>query len=108
MSLENEIKKLTEVIQILNNTLQQQTKSAEIDQVCSEMVEETLEEIKREEVKTYTHQSVKELILELNREDPKRKPKLKALLESFGATKVSDIKEEDLAPLATKLETGAY
>ena len=108
MSLENEIKKLTEVIQILNETLQQQTRSIKIDQVCNEMVEETLEEIKREEAKTYTHQSVKELILELNREDQTRKPKLKALLETFGATKVSDIKENDLQSLVNKLEAGDY
>lgn len=108
MSLELEIKNLIDVIKILNETLKNQTTSVKIDQVCNEMVEETLEEIKREEVKTYTHTSVKELILELNREDPKRKTKLKALLESYGATKVSDIKQEDLQALMGKLEAGDY
>lgn len=108
MSLELEIKNLIDVIKILNETLKNQTTSVKIDQVCNEMVEETLEEIKREEVKTYTHASVKELILELNREDPKRKTKLKALLESYGATKVSDIKQEDLQELTAKLEAGDY
>lgn len=108
MSLELEIKNLIDVIKILNETLKNQTTSVKIDQVCNEMVEETLEEIKREEAKTYTHTSVKELILELNREDPKRKTKLKALLESYGATKVSDIKQEDLQELTAKLEAGDY
>lgn len=110
MSLELEIKNLIDVIKILNETLKNQTTSVKIDQVCNEMVEETLEEIKLEleEAKTYTHASVKELILELNREDPKRKTKLKALLESYGATKVSDIKQEDLQELTAKLEAGDY
>lgn len=108
MSLELEIKNLIDVIKILNETLKNQTTSTKIDQVCNEMVEETLEEMQLEEVKTYTHTSVKELILELNREDPTRKTKLKALLEKYGATKISDIKREDLQELAHKLEAGDY
>lgn len=98
MSLETEIKKLTAAIETLNTTMQAHSVSAPpiVEQVPT--VEETpqleLEEPKEEE--TTTHDQLRDLFMSKSRENPKLKAPIKKLLGSYGATKVTDVKESDL------------
>lgn len=99
MSLETEIKKLTTAIETLNTTMQARSISVppvvEGTPQLEEPKEETpqLEEPKEE---TLTHDQLRDLFMGKSRENPKLKALIKKLLGSYGATKVTDIKESDL------------
>lgn len=65
---------------------------------------ETVEAAKPEPVKTVNADDVTALCLSLSRKDPANKLKIKELLTSYKASKVSDLNETNLAEFAAKLE----
>lgn len=111
MSIENEIKKLTEAVNLLtssiagmnSNQLQLDVSEPQESKKTEEVVEETAKE-----TTSIAHDDVKRLILKLNRADKENKPKLKALLEKFDATKVADLSKDDLPKVMKQLEDGDF
>lgn len=63
-----------------------------------------VETVKPEPVKTVNADDVTALCLSLSRKDPANKLKIKELLTSYKASKVSDLNETNLAEFAAKLE----
>lgn len=79
------INKLTAAMTDCNNEIAQETKAI-VEEVAT--IEPT--------VKTFTHDDLRDLILKCNRANPDNKVKMKAILEEFGAKKVTDVKESDI------------
>lgn len=113
MSLENEIKKLTaaiaeltaelknpstEVAPTVNPTIVVEEKEVV---VVSDKVEEKVVEAVSAAL-ALTHDDLKEALLKAARRD--RKQEVKALLETYNAKKVSDVKEKDIAEIIEKAE----
>jgi hypothetical protein len=92
MSLELEIRKLTEVMIELNATMQ----ALRSPQVETAPNEEPTRQPETETSKAPTDEDLKQLCLSLVRKNPALKPKIKAILESFGASKAPDVKAEDM------------
>lgn len=63
-----------------------------------------VETVKPDPVKTVNADDVTALCLSLSRKDPSNKLKIKELLTSYKASKVSDLSETNLAEFAAKLE----
>jgi hypothetical protein len=93
MSLELEIKKLTEAVQAL---------SALIGQDSTKKVLETLQEspvnkdLTPKTDKELTHEQLKELCLLKSRSNPDNRAKAKKILGNFNAKKVTDLSDQDL------------
>lgn len=99
MSLENEISRLTAAIEKLN---------ANIELVLSTPVAQPVQPVEPEQQPETTKleinaNDVTALCLSLSRKDPKNKDAIRALLDEFGAKKVSDL-GDNLAAFAAKLE----
>jgi small-conductance mechanosensitive channel len=91
MSLELEIKKLTEVMIELNATMQA-LRSPQQNQHQAE----TEPAPQPEPTNTPTAEDLKQLCLSLVRKNPALKAKIKSVLDQFGASKATDVKDTDM------------
>lgn len=55
-----------------------------------------------------THDDLKALCLSKSREETSNKPKLKALLKEYGAAKVNDVKDGDVAVIIERINKGDF
>lgn len=101
-ALTSQVAKLTEIMTFLvsNPPTAMYTPSAAVGEQPAEIVEQS----KAEPVKTVSADDVTGLCLSLSRKDPSNKAKIKELLSSYKASKVSDLSESQLAEFASKLE----
>lgn len=128
--LETEIKKLTQAVETLNETLirmnpnaffvlpepideliEEHSKAEEIveeqkvDEAEVEVVHPNQTEMKFEEpVDVLTHENLKDVCLAKVREDMKFKPTIKALLAEYGAMKAADVPVEKIGEVINKIE----
>lgn len=99
--LTKQVVKLTEIMAYLaSNPAPQAEQTAPIESVKAEKPE--LEQVAA--VKSVSPDEVTALCLSLSRKDPANKVKIKELLTSYNASKVSDLTEANLADFAAKLE----
>jgi hypothetical protein len=91
MSLELEIKKLTEVMIELNATMQAlRSPQQNQHQAKTELTPQP------EPTNTPTAEDLKQLCLSLVRKNPALKAKIKSVLDQFGASKATDVKDTDM------------
>jgi hypothetical protein len=112
MSLESQIEKLitainsqTEAVNAFNGNIEKWL-SSPIETATAEKQTEapqTTEVEQSEEAPALTHKDVQDKVLAMVREDMGRKPKVKALLDEFGAKKVGDVDESRLVEFDSKL-----
>lgn len=113
--LEDKIERLTEVMervcQLLEGGSPAFPKSREeIDaeqtaaEVAEELAQEKAEPEKAEVPKGVTHQDLQDMCMVMVREDRSLKASIKTALADFGATVLTDVPEDKLADLKTKLE----
>jgi len=117
MSLENKIELLTAAIDRLNANLAlvlttpanqtlttEQVVAAPVEVLKAvEQVNEAVNEVVSSQVQAVTHNDLQSLILAKVRVNMEHKAAVKALLSEFGAAKVTDLKESDLAAVAAKV-----
>ena len=97
MSLELQIETLTAAINALN---------LNIAKLGNAPAAEVVQEVAEEETATtpaLTHKKLQDLIMSMVREDMKRKPKIKALLTKYSASKVSDLYADNLEAFKAEL-----
>ena len=95
--LETKIQNLTDAILELTKVMT--IASAEMKADATIIVEESIKaiEVVQVEVVEQTHDDIRAAILSANRADADNKKTIKALMETYGAKKVTDIKEADIA-----------
>ena len=110
--LETKIDKLTKAIEALTAVIEAQGVTVEQPKVEQPKVEQPkaeqpkVEQPKVEQPKVeqpITHDEVKQLCLQISRDDRSKKPAIKTLLGEYGANTVLQVAAESLAELKTKL-----
>ena len=109
MSLESKIEELTRVMSELNATmkaLQHPVEQPVVEQTVVEqtVVEQTVVEQTVVEQSTPTAEDLKQLCLTLVRKNPALKSKIKAILDSVGASKAPDVKAEDMLSVIEQIK----
>ena len=118
--LESKIEELTRQIQLLIETIDRMgALRIPVQSVIEQTVVETNNDIRKEEKETkndikeekslkgtdnnINRDDLKAQCLKIVREDRTKKNKIKAILESFGTSKVADLKDEDLVKFSKAL-----
>jgi len=123
MSLELQIKALTEAVTLLNGSIarlqpnvffieKEENPFSEEYKTADKIVEETKIESLENEAQTtmsfdipkMTHEDLKTVCLEKVRKDAANKAKIKSILAEYGATKAGDISSEKLVEVIGKVE----
>jgi hypothetical protein len=105
--LETKISELTAAILELTNVMKgcatemKEDAATIIATVEKQVVQEVVQEVVN---KQRDHDDLRALILTANRATPDNKPKMKAILESFNAKKVTDVKESDIESACVAVE----
>ena len=102
--LETKIEKLTKAIEALTAVIEAQGVTVEQPKAEQPKAEQPKAEQPNEEAPLITHEEVKQLCLQISRDDRSKKPAIKALLGEYGANTVLQVAAESLAELKTKLE----
>ena len=93
--LETKISELTAAILELTNVMK--GCATEMKEDAATIIATVEKQVIQEVVnKQRDHDDLRALILTANRATPDNKPKMKAILESFNAKKVTDVKESDI------------
>tara|TARA_R110000822_G_scaffold248652_1_gene376275 strand:+ start:405 stop:710 length:306 start_codon:yes stop_codon:yes gene_type:complete len=98
MSLELQIETLTAAINALNLNIAKLGNAPAAAEVVQEVAEE-----ETVTAPVLTHKELQDLIMSMVREDMKRKPKIKALLTKYSASKVSDLYADNLEAFKAEL-----
>lgn len=110
MSLEIKIEILTKSIDALNANIAKlvNVPCADDPVLAGEILDREMpkELAKKEQVKAevLTHESIQASLMVIVRKNTKSKPKIKALLSGFSASKVSDLAEADLEEFKSAIE----
>ena len=102
--LETKIEKLTKAIEALTAVIEAQGVTVEQPKAEQPKAEQPKAEQPNEEAPLITHEEVKQLCLQISRDDRSKKPAIKTLLGEYGANTVLQVAAESLAELKTKLE----
>lgn len=106
MSLESKIENLTAAVNALNVNIAKLVNVPICDEpeLAAEILDRELPKAKVEkEVDKLTHKDLQDFMLGFVREDMKRKPKIKKLLLTYSANKLTDIDESKLEAFKAEL-----
>jgi hypothetical protein len=123
MSLETQLKLLTEAVTLLNESItrlqpngffvaEQENPFSEEYKAADKIVEDAkIESLENEaqstmsfDIPEMTHEELKQVCLEKVRKDATNKAKIKSILAEYGATKAGDISSEKLVEVIGKVE----